>query len=43
MATKADEYEGKVASLDEQFEKDLALMNSTEIVEDIVADVKTPP
>ena len=30
MATKADEYESKVAALDQRFEKELAIMSTTQ-------------
>ena len=39
----ADEYVEKRIELNGQFEKELGQLGSTEIVEDIVADVKTPP
>ena len=43
MATQSDEYVEKRHELNGQFERELGLLGSSEIVDDIVAEVRTPP
>ena len=40
MATKSDEYESKVAELDQRFEKELAIMSTSHVQDTMDVDVK---